>query len=178
LDLFDGGNHLFWHALFGELISGRIKIGILGKSLVLDLTVVNIQGITLAAADQSLADRAGVGHDHVKVLGEVSVRVGVKGDVGVNDLLVLGPSLHDGWVVDAVDHDFLDTDGLQFVFGREVSRNLTCGSGRGESTRQSNNDYLLALGVFKNIDLLGFKVREELELWSELFQRHFGCSIL
>ena len=44
-----------------------------------------------------------------------------------------------------------------------------------EGTRQSNNDNLLALGVLENIDLLGFKVREELEVCSELSLRHDGC---
>mmetsp|Transcript_12491 Transcript_12491/g.25801 ORF Transcript_12491/g.25801 Transcript_12491/m.25801 type:complete len:248 (+) Transcript_12491:145-888(+) len=111
LELFDGGNHLFRHDLFGKLVSSRIKIGILREGLVLDLTVVNVQGISLAASDQPLANGAGVGHHHAKMLGEVSVGVGVKCDVGVSDLLVLGPSLHDCWVVDTVDHDFLDTDG-------------------------------------------------------------------
>ena len=41
-----------------------------------------------------------------------------------------------------------------------------------ESTGQSNDEDLLALGVLENIDLLGFKVREELELGCELSQSH------
>ena len=43
-----------------------------------------------------------------------------------------------------------------------------------EGTGQSNDKNLLALGVLENIDLLGFKVREELELGGELSQRHAG----
>ena len=111
LDVLDGGNHSVGHALFGEIISGRIKVGILGQGLVLDLTVVDVEGVTLGTANQTLSDGSLVGQLHTKVLGEGSVGVGIKGNVGVHDLLVLGPSAHDSTVIDAVDHDFLNTDG-------------------------------------------------------------------
>lgn len=48
--------------------------------------------------------------------------------------------------------------------------------GRGEGTRQSDDEDLLALGMFKDLDLLGLKVREELEFFGKLRQRH-GCVL-
>ena len=52
-----------------------------------------------------------------------------------------------------------------------------CLPGGCESTGQSNDEDLLALGVLENIDLIAFKVREELELRCELSQSHGGVEL-
>mmetsp|Transcript_110498 Transcript_110498/g.226004 ORF Transcript_110498/g.226004 Transcript_110498/m.226004 type:complete len:224 (+) Transcript_110498:534-1205(+) len=112
LDLRNRGDHLLRHALFGKVVPGGIEIVVLREGLVLHDAVVEVEGVPLAALDEALPVRAGVGHDHVEVLGKSPVGIRVKGDVRPGDPLVLGPGVHDGHVVDAIDHHFLDTDGL------------------------------------------------------------------
>lgn len=63
---------------------------------------------------------------------------------GPLDLLILGPSLHDGTVVDAVDEDLIDALGLQLSLLGEVARHLDVGSDRREGAWQANDYCLLA----------------------------------
>ena len=86
--------------------------------------------------------------------GAVAHLVRKEGDVGACDLLILGPSLHHGRVVDAVDVDVVDARLADLVACLLVSRHLVLGSGGREGARKADDDHLLIddLDVAKQVN--------------------------
>lgn len=135
-------------------------IGSLTDNGGLDLLVVNMEGETLAPTDDSDGRWTGVGHFHTQSLGKSRSWIGYECDHGSFNSLVLAPCLHDGRIVYTVNDDLLDSGGLESFLILKVSRNLLCGSGRGECAWKTDDDNVLPGAVIGDVDTLW--VRESL----------------
>ena len=69
-------------------------------------------------------------HLHIKRSGQVASRIRHEQEHGEANLLVLGPGLHYGGVVDAIHNHVADSQLAQCVLVRKIVGNLLCGSGR------------------------------------------------
>ena len=141
----------------------------------LDGAVHNAGGVALAATDDADRGGSGMGQLHAERVGELGVRITREHHergVGV-DLLVLGPRLHHGAVIDAVDEHAVHARGLEIVLVLKVSGDLDGGSGRSESAREADEEDLLALAELSEVDLLG---REPVVQLDVIGDRESGAS--
>jgi hypothetical protein len=125
-----------------ELISSRVVFRILSDGLELDFSVNYVQSKSLAATNNSIRSWARVGQLHINGLGECTRWVTKEFDDAAFDSLVFSPSSHDSSVIDAVDDDFVNTCCFECVLSFHVTWNLSCGSGRCESSRKAHDDYI------------------------------------
>mmetsp|Transcript_117433 Transcript_117433/g.332744 ORF Transcript_117433/g.332744 Transcript_117433/m.332744 type:complete len:230 (+) Transcript_117433:478-1167(+) len=146
--------HLLHERACGVGIARRVVLG-LGDVDGLDDAVVDEHREALAPRVAEHRHRARVVEAQAQRLGELTAWVAEEGDHGAFDVLVRGPGLHDGAVVDAVCEDISDALGLQLSLLLQVARNLACGSCGRKSSRQSNQNHPLALHLLGEAELLG-----------------------
>mmetsp|Transcript_129290 Transcript_129290/g.402163 ORF Transcript_129290/g.402163 Transcript_129290/m.402163 type:complete len:256 (+) Transcript_129290:236-1003(+) len=120
---------------------------------VADDAIVAHEDEALAAPAAERVPRPGVRHEHADGLRELAPRVGKEGDDGALHALVLGPRLHHGAVVHAVDEHLVDAGLLQLRGPVQISRNLHRGSAGGESPWQAHDDHLAALRALGHVHL-------------------------
>ena len=157
------------------VIAGRVLLA--GRTLLRDLreldgAVLDVEGEALAALIPQLAHRTRVVERHAKRAGDAATRVAHHRDEAalLVDTLVLGPSVHHRAIVDAINDHFVDAKRLEVFRLLKVAWHLPRGSGRGESSRQADNNDLLAGDALGEIDLGRRKPEVELE------RRHLGAD--
>uniref|UniRef100_A0A7R9WX44 Uncharacterized protein n=1 Tax=Craspedostauros australis TaxID=1486917 RepID=A0A7R9WX44_9STRA len=95
-----------------------------------------------------------MGHFHVQGLGQVTCWITHQLHHAQASLLVLGPCLHDGSVVDAVHNDSVNPSLAESVLILQVVGDLLCGSGGCEGPWQSKQHHRLVLREVGEVVLL------------------------
>mmetsp|Transcript_22866 Transcript_22866/g.68644 ORF Transcript_22866/g.68644 Transcript_22866/m.68644 type:complete len:212 (-) Transcript_22866:85-720(-) len=152
VSLLDGGEDGLGERRGRVVVARRVAVR-LGDGEPRALAVVEDGRPALAAARAEGPDGPGVRHLHVHGLGEGPARVRHHGDHGLEaDALVLGPRVHDGHVVHAVNDDLVDPRGFQLGLLGQVPGDLLRGSGGRERARKTDDDGLLAGEALRQAD--------------------------
>mmetsp|Transcript_24965 Transcript_24965/g.69380 ORF Transcript_24965/g.69380 Transcript_24965/m.69380 type:complete len:221 (-) Transcript_24965:60-722(-) len=162
-EFLEHGEHIGRAGAFRKVIAGRIA-GSFGELDRRDDAVLNDERESLAAVDESETLRAVVRELHVEGPRDDGEGIRHERDEAVVwDLLIVGPGLHDGAVVDAVDDDLVHASLLECVLIVQITRDLDVGSGGREGTRQSHDDDRLAGDVVGKVDRLGWEALVEVQ---------------
>ena len=132
-----GFNHVVDAADFREIVPSRI-----GRTFRdverLDDSVINVHAETLGSPRAELGARSWVRQFDAQVFNHDGVRVTHERNVRARDTLCLSPRVHDSRVVGTENDHLIDPSALQFILSGNITRNLTRGSCRCESTCLSN----------------------------------------
>ena len=132
-----GVNHVVDAGDFREIVPGWISRTFSDVER-LDDSVVDVHGETLGSPRTKLGARSWVRQFDAQVFNHNGVRVTHERNVRARNTLCLSPRIHDLRVVGTENDHLIDPSALQFILSGNITRNLTRGSCRCESTCLSN----------------------------------------
>tara|TARA_Y100000746_G_C15455011_1_gene428883 strand:+ start:1107 stop:1724 length:618 start_codon:yes stop_codon:yes gene_type:complete len=132
-----GVNHVVDAGDFREIVPGWISRTFRDIER-LDDSVVDVHGETLGSPRTKLGARSWVRQFDAQVFNHNGVRVTHERNVRARNTLCLSPRIHDLRVVGTENDHLIDPSALQFILSGNITRNLTRGSCRCESTCLSN----------------------------------------
>jgi len=132
-----GVNHVVDAGDFREIVPGWISRTFRDVER-LDDSVVDVHGETLGSPRTKLGARSWVRQFDAQVFNHNGVRVTHERNDRARNTLCLSPRIHDLRVVGTENDHLIDPSALQFILSGNITRNLTRGSCRCESTCLSN----------------------------------------
>lgn len=146
-----GVNHVVDAGAFREIVPGWISRTFRDVERLND-SVVDVHGETLGSPRTKLGARSWVRQFDAQVFNHNGVRVTHERNVRARNTLCLSPRIHDLRVVGTENDHLIDPSALQFILSGNITRNLTRGSCRCESTWKADQDDLFAFASFSHVD--------------------------